>query len=490
MPTPLPALTAAPPRRTTPRTAVAGVAAVALGLLLALATLGPIVAIAVAVAQIGLIIVVAGPTASQRRLHDRVARLPDRAKAVRRLQEVLDSRGIVATVLVDLRGFNRVQDLYGQAIADRMLHEAAARLQAAVRATDTVTRFGPNRFAIVMPAAGESQGCAVAERVAAVIRAPFTYGKVVVRLAVSVGLVVARNGECDAETMLRRADLAADEAARRPDGALSLRVFEPAIEQRARDELQLEIDLRGALDAERFVVNYQPIIDLRTSRVACVEALVRWPDPDRGFVTAADFIPAAEATGLIVPLGRWVLQESLRQAAEWRDGAEAGVSVCVNLSVRQLEDESLVAAVGEALARNNLEPAMLVLEVTESALLAGEAPLRRLEELSALGVRLALDDFGTGYSALNLLSRVPVDIVKIDKSITIDLDEPQRAALTGGILQMLHGVGLSTVVEGIETEAQARDLVRMGATLGQGYLLSRPVPPEALVARDGRLELA
>jgi EAL domain-containing protein (putative c-di-GMP-specific phosphodiesterase class I) len=328
----------------------------------------------------------------------------------------------------------------------------------------------------------------VAERIAAAMRQPFALDGKEVFVGTSIGIARSTVGD-SAEELLRNADLAMYEA--KTSGKGSYRLFEPAMHEVARERLEIEADLRAALDRGEFRLLYQPVVDLESGVAVSVEALVRWDHPTRGLVSPVDFIPAAEATGLIVPLGRWVLEEACRQAVLWQphpddvarhgvadDADDApGLAINVNLSGRQLQDPALAEHVAGALRDSGLDPRRLVLEITETVLMQRtEETLETLHALKALGVRLAIDDFGTGYSSLSYLQRFPVDVLKIDRSFIKDIGHAENnAAIARTVIALGDLLSLRTVAEGIETPEQLARLQTLGCVHGQGYHFSRPV---------------
>jgi diguanylate cyclase (GGDEF)-like protein/PAS domain S-box-containing protein len=390
-----------------------------------------------------------------------------------------------AVLLVDLDNFKHVNDSLGHAAGDRLLAEVAGRLLNATRGSDTVARLGGDEFAVLLGGVrGDDEATLVAGRVVAALRTPFPLQGHEIRLGASVGIAVAAAGDAP-DDLLRNADLALYRAKAQGKGGHAL--FAPEMHAAAVERLELESELRRAVDEQQLVLHYQPVVDLASRGAVGVEALVRWRHPERGMVSPAAFVPLAEATGLIVPLGRWVLAEACRAAAAWnaeRAPGAAPLSVAVNVSGRQLQDPGLLEDVTAALDASALPAACLVVEVTESMLLDNlEAACGRLEALRALGVRVSLDDFGTGYSSLAYLQRLPVDVLKIDRAFTSQVAAGGRsAAFARAVLTFAGALGLRTVAEGVETEAQHDELRALGCDLGQGFLYARPLEPAALTA--------
>jgi diguanylate cyclase (GGDEF)-like protein len=411
---------------------------------------------------------------------------PERSLVARRTS----ASGGPAVLLVDLDHFKRVNDSLGHAVGDELLVIVAQRLLAATRGSDTVARLGGDEFAILLAGVDhEADAIRVADRIVARLAEPFHLGTRTLHIGASVGIALAAPGDA-ADDLLRNADLALYEAKGGGKGHHAL--YAPALHTSAVERLELEDELRRALerteaggDGTPLLLHYQPVIDLRTGRMRGAEALVRWRHPVRGMIPPAAFIPLAEATDLIVPLGRWVLREACRAAAAWTGHATddgPGPSVSVNVSGRQLARADFLDEVTAALRDTRLAPERLVLEVTESVLLADlDVALGRLSTLRALGVRLALDDFGTGYSSLAYLQRLPVEVLKIDRAFTADVtDDGKRGAFARTILTLAETLGLRAVAEGVETVAQHQALLALGCELGQGYLYARPLDGAAL----------
>ncbi|HEY0777832.1 MAG TPA: EAL domain-containing protein [Gemmatirosa sp.] len=429
--------------------------------------------------------------ANRARFQDQVAQAIERATAS-------DTAASVAVLLVDLDGFKLVNDTAGHAAGDALLKEVAGRLRHATRGCDVVARLGGDEFAVLLDTVhAEEDALLVAERIVAALARPIAVHGTSAVVGASVG--IARGGHvpgmrdagrddasADAaislgEALLRDADLALYAAKARGRGQAV--VFEPDMHAAVVERLGLEAALRRGIEREEFHLVYQPIVDLATGALTGVEALVRWQHPARGLVSPAEFIPLAEETGLIRPLGRWVLETACRQGAAW--GADASTfSVTVNVSGRQLQQAAFVAEVEAALAATGFAADRLVLELTESTVIHHpDVARRRLTALKALGVRIAIDDFGTGYSALSYLRQFPIDVLKIDKSFIDAIAQGgQPAALAAAIVALGDALSLRTVAEGVESTDQAAALEGMGCALGQGYLFSRPLAADALTA--------
>ncbi|MBV8719657.1 MAG: EAL domain-containing protein, partial [Chloroflexi bacterium] len=435
-------------------------------------------------------------------LHDPLTNLANRSLLVNRAQHALSSLarsgGSVALLLLDVDGFKTVNDSLGHPAGDRVLVEVASRLNACLRESDTASRLGGDEFAILLEdsaARAETQRTAeaIAQRVLDQLETPILLPSTEVFVSASIGIAVASGPE-DVDELLSRADVAMYAAKR--GGKARYSVFEPNLRADVVRKLELETDLRRAVDAGQFALHYQPIVDLGTRSPVAFEALARWNHPRRGWVQPDQFIGLAEESGLIVPVGRWVLDEACQQLARWQliHSGHSNLRVNVNVAARQLREASFVEDVEAALAQARLSPDALVLEVTETAFLhRSEDVLRRLDALRALGVHLALDDFGTGYSSLAYLRDLPFDSVKTDKSFVDGVEHrPSQAALIRAIVSLGAALELAIVAEGVETAAQATLLAHLGCDMAQGFLFARPA--EARLAEgillDDRAESA
>jgi diguanylate cyclase (GGDEF)-like protein len=383
--------------------------------------------------------------------HDALTGLANRALFSDRLQATLNEGVGVAVLFVDLDDFKAVNDSFGHAVGDDLLVAVSARLAAGMRSGDIVARLGGDEFAVLLGGADERAAVQTAERLIDALGMPLALPGATITVRASLGIAMASPGTTTVGEVLRNADVAMYAAKEAGKGRLA--IFEPGMHTRALDLIEQEHDLLEAIDQDQFVLRYQPVVELASGRMVGVEALVRWRHPTRGLLAPSEFIPLAETSGLIVELGRSILERACRQATRWRGGTE--LMLGVNLSARQLTDHGLVDQVAATLTATGLPAERLVLEITETALL-NSAPDRVLAGLRKVGVRVALDDFGTGYSSLEHLRRFPVDSIKIDK-VFIDrvTGGLRESALARAIVQLGQAMGLATVAEGIETTEQA-----------------------------------
>jgi diguanylate cyclase (GGDEF)-like protein/PAS domain S-box-containing protein len=397
------------------------------------------------------------------------------------LARISRSSGRLAVMYLDLDNFKTVNDSLGHIAGDELLVSVTARLGRALRTGDTAARLGGDEFALLLEDTSLDDAVLVAERVITLLAEPFTVAGKELFASASIGIALDERG-IPRDQLLRNADLAMYTAKGR--GKNRFEVYEPEMHSHAVDRLELEAELRRALERDELCLHYQPIVDISSRAVTGVEALVRWQHPERGLLAPDTFIPVAEDTGLIEPLGRFVLRTACEQTMRWhRDHPGlVGLSVSVNVSPRQLRDPQIVDDVAEALAATQLPPACLTLEITESAMMRdAEVALVHLTALRDLGVRLAVDDFGTGYSSLSYLQRFPIDILKIDRSFVKSMDQgPEDSALARAIVRLAQTLRLVAVAEGVETTAQADLLLQLGCPLAQGFLYSKPEPPAAL----------
>jgi diguanylate cyclase (GGDEF)-like protein/PAS domain S-box-containing protein len=419
-------------------------------------------------------------------LHDSLTGLPNRVLLDDRIEQALVRArahdGRVAVLVLDLDEFKLVNDGLGHLAGDELLVAVAHRLTECVRPDDTVARFGGDEFVIVCDAADPEMATQLGNRVLEVLQAPFSVQGMDIFVTASIGLVIA-DLDANPDGLLRDADAAMYQAKQR--GRSRLEMFDQELRDRAASKLQSAAELRRALHQRELEVFYQPVVAIADGRPLGVEALLRWRHPEHGLVSPADFIPLAEETGMIVPIGRWVLQEALRQRASWEAElpGQARLQLSVNLSARQLSEPTLVDDVSAALVATSADPSSLVLEITESVLMHDSGWLSTLNAIHSLGVALHVDDFGTGYSSLAYLKTLPVDVLKIDRAFIDDLgaDADDRAIITA-IIALARALSLGVVAEGVETETQLEVLRELGCDRAQGYLFARPMPYDQLVA--------
>jgi diguanylate cyclase (GGDEF)-like protein len=387
----------------------------------------------------------------------------------------------IALLMLDLDGFKAVNDTYGHAIGDELLMMVARRLRGSLRPSDLVARLGGDEFAVLLERVDHHQTLAAAQRLLIAVNAPFAFSRGTISLSASIGLCHAADARGTLDLM-RDADVAMYRA--KADGKNRIVSFEPAMQARVARRLRLETELRRSVDNGDFVLHYQPLVDLETLEVVGAEALLRWRHPERGLLLPTAFVDIAEDTGLILPLGRWVLEQAAKDAAIWQEVAGAPFSVSANLSPSQLHDPDLVAIVVAILQDADMPPESLVVEITENLLLKdAELARSRLSALRSVGVKVAVDDFGTGYSSFAYLDRYPVDILKIDRSFVGSLGgRPRASVLVRSILDLALAFDLETVAEGIETTDQLRTLRSLGCRFGQGFRFAVPRPAEQITS--------
>jgi diguanylate cyclase (GGDEF)-like protein len=428
-------------------------------------------------------------------LHDPLTGLPNRLLFSDRLEQALARAGRhkepIAMLFMDLYNFKVVNDSLGHEVGDGLLKAVARRLRTQLRAEDTIARLGGDEFAILLEGvASLSDATEVAERIAEMLRAPFPLlegQQIVVTASVGISLSTSEvpPGEDGHENMLLRdADTAMYQA--KANGKGRYEVFDKSMYSQALERLELESDLRRALERGELRLYYQPKVWLKTGEVFAVEALVRWEHPERGLLLPSQFISLAEETGLIVPLGQWVMRKSCRQARQWHDQFpdSTPLGVCVNLSAKEFQHGDLVEDVARNLREPGLDPSTLTVEITESILME-DVPrtVAMLEELKSLGVKLGVDDFGTGYSALSYLKRFPIDWLKIDRSIIEGLgQDPTNEAVATAAIVLAHALGAQVTAEGIMTSEQLERLRVLGCDAGQGFYFCEPRLSEAAIA--------
>jgi diguanylate cyclase (GGDEF)-like protein/PAS domain S-box-containing protein len=389
----------------------------------------------------------------------------------------------VAVALLDLDHFKHINDAYGHSAGDRLLREISERLRRCVRETDTVARLGGDEFVVVLTDLAQAEDADhVTEKIVDAMAVPVRLEDREVYVGASIGLALyPRDGE-HGEILLRNADIAMYRV--KEYGRNSVRRFTPELANMALDRVDMEGALRRALEHGEFLLHYQPKVDVVSRRIVGAEALIRWEQPQVGLIHPMEFIPLAEETGLILPIGAWVMEEAFRQQAAWRDAGLPPLKIAINISARQFRQDDLPELVARKLAATGADPAAFTFEMTESMVMHDvNSALMALRTLKDLGITLSLDDFGTGYSSLSYLRRFPIDEVKIDRSFITELHHNEDdAAIAAAVVAMAHSLGLSVVAEGVEIEEQFATLERLGCHEVQGYLLGRPLPAEAFAA--------
>jgi diguanylate cyclase (GGDEF)-like protein len=420
--------------------------------------------------------------------HDSLTGLPNRAMFTELLKAEMESSKrrndhLFAVLFLDLDRFKNINDSLGHTHGDLLLVAFAERLERALRPVDTLARFGGDEFAILLSGMHDATDAVrVAQRISEELSQPFVLDKNSAFATASIGIALSSSGYDRPEDILRDADTAMYRA--KENGKARYEVFDHAMHARAVSRLQLESDLRQAVEQKEFCVYYQPIVSLETGRLAGFEALVRWNHPRRGLVSPADFIPVAEETGLIVPIGGWVLQEACKHVRKCQLAfpSHRSLSLSVNLSARQVAQADLLDRIKEALAISNLSPHHLKLEITESVVMENaEAAALMFKQLRSLGVQLSIDDFGTGYSSLSYLHRFPLNYLKIDRSFVSRLTTDNDNAIVRTISTLARNLGMEVIAEGIETEEQYQQLKMLGCEYGQGFLFSHPVNSEGVI---------
>ncbi|MGE0794995.1 MAG: putative bifunctional diguanylate cyclase/phosphodiesterase [Acidimicrobiia bacterium] len=419
--------------------------------------------------------------------HDALTGLPNRSLFLDRLGRALDGAPLVghplAVLYCDLDRFKVVNDSLGHSVGDALLRAVGHRLHRAVRGTDTVARLGGDEFAVLADELRDpADAVVVARKLAAALAEPVEIDRHRLHVTASIGIAVwsPGDGACPPESLVRDADVAMYRA--KANGASGHELFDEELRHTAVRRLETESALRRSLGLHQFHVHFQPEISLDDGRLVGLEALVRWAHPVDGLVAPATFLPVAEETGLIVPIGVDVLGQACAEASTWHAGGASGPTVWVNVSARQLADPGLVRAVGEAVDRWLPGPGSLGLEITETDVVPDDDRSRRnVAALKDLGVQIAIDDFGTGFASLAYLWRFPADVIKIDRSFVARLDDdPDATVLVRAMIDLAHSLGKTIVAEGVETDDQLEALRRLGCDTAQGYLLHRPMPAAAL----------
>ncbi|GAC1606968.1 MAG: hypothetical protein NVS3B3_08610 [Aquirhabdus sp.] len=418
-------------------------------------------------------------------LHDNLTKLPNRALFLDRLSYTLNSAHRdgreFALMFMDLDGFKEVNDAYGHHIGDLLLHEVAQRIQNRLRSQDTFARLGGDEFVLLINNDEPDGAAMVAEKLQKILREPFYIEEHILRITSSIGIAIYPENGNTQHDLLTNADAAMYHA--KETGRNAYCFFDASMNTHAHEHMEIMQDLRTALERRELVVYYQMKVDTQNGKAVGAEALVRWQHPKHGLIPPDQFIPLAEKTGLIIPIGSWVLDEACRQMREWQDMGHRQWTVAVNLSALQFTHTDLIQTVSEALTRHGLEPSGLILEVTESTTMHDvDASAVILESLNVMGVKMAIDDFGTGYSSLLYLTRLPATELKIDRGFIANIEQlTEDQEIVSAIIALGHVLGLKIVAEGVETIAQRDFLAERGCDTLQGYLFGKPMPPHEFI---------
>jgi diguanylate cyclase (GGDEF)-like protein len=410
--------------------------------------------------------------------HDGLTGLLGRSGLVEHLNDLLTAgQSTGALLLLDLDDFNLINDSLGHEVGDAVLLEVASRLSRAFPG-EVIAKYGGDEFAVVAPSVTDhAEAAAAARKIFEMLDADVAVHGHALRVTASLGIALQKGVRgVSASTLIRNADSALSHA--KSAGPAQYRLYDSVMRREVREQLEIQDGLRKAMDAGQLHIAYQPIVHLDNRQIIGAEALLRWTHPEKGNIPPVDFIHVAEKSGLIVPIGQWVMRSACETMAPLHN--ECDVYIAVNVSVRQLVGDLFAAWVEDVLARTRLAPCALVVEVTETALMDDIGLVRSaFHRLRAQGVQVAIDDFGTGYSSLARLQRLPVDVIKLDRAFVTDVDSrPEARAMAAAILQVSGAIGARIVAEGIETEAEAATLLDLGYTTAQGYLFGRPMPIE------------
>ncbi|TAN45234.1 MAG: EAL domain-containing protein [Nitrospirae bacterium] len=415
---------------------------------------------------------------------DVLTKLPNRSLMYDRLRQALTFasryRQLIAIMLIDLDRFKEINDTLGHHVGDQLLVEASARLAGAIRKSDTAARMGGDEFLVILPDVGSATNAAhLAQKFNSLLASPFLLSGHDLYISASIGVTMFPNDGSDPDVLVKNADTAMYHA--KAQGKNNFKFFTEDINKSTVERFVLETRFRQALDKLEFHLNYQPKIDIKTGRIIGMEALLRWYHPDQGQVRPTLFIPLAEETGLIIPLGEWALREACRQNKEWQDEGLRPIRVSVNLSVRQFRKRDFLTIVKEILSETGLDPKYLMLEITESTIIEDiSGTIIMLNALRDAGVSVSIDDFGTGYSSLNYLNKFALDELKIDASFISDLSIPENCRVVESIIALAHGLKHKVVAEGVETRDQVEFLRSNDCDEIQGYYFSKPLSAETL----------
>jgi diguanylate cyclase (GGDEF)-like protein len=415
--------------------------------------------------------------------HDQLTGLPNRRLLIDRLDQVLDRerrhKKLAALLFLDLDRFKYINDTLGHLKGDEVLKEVAKRLNMCIRKSDTLARHGGDEFTILVQGLSRVEDITkLTDRIFSLFNTPFHLKGQHIFVTTSIGVSIYPNDGEDAESLIKNADIALYKA--KEEGRNTYQLFTSTMNESAVKRISIENKLRGAIAKEEFVLHYQPQLDTNTNEVVGVEALLRWQDPESGLIPPGDFIPIAEDTGLIIPIGDWVLRTACAQNKVWQEKDFEPLTMSVNVSLRQFKQKDFVSIVKNILKETNLNPQFLELELTESILMDDvESVIKELHELKTMGIRLSIDDFGTGYSSLEYLKKMPIDMLKIAqefvKNIVVDSDD---VAIAKTIVQVAKSLNLEVIAEGVETIEHLKILRTLQCNKIQGYLFSRPLPSE------------
>lgn len=426
--------------------------------------------------------------------HDGLTDLPNRRLFEDRLGQELSRlrwrKRVMAVLFLDIDRFKQVNDSLGHHIGDALLAAFSDRLKSCLRSGDTVARMGGDEFAILLTDVAREQDVAlVVQKIFDSLVKPACIDGRDIFMATSVGVSLSPKDGEDPSSLLKTADMAMYRA--KEDGGNSCQYYQPALQAQKMEWLTLESSLRQALERQEFLLHYQPQVDLDSGRMIGIEALVRWNHPEQGLVPPGKFIPLAEETGLIIPIGEWVLRTACVQARIWQSEGFNNIRVAVNLSARQFRQKNLIEMIGHIIKETGIEPRLLELELTESIMQNAEMSIKALRQLSAMGLEIAIDDFGTGYSSLSYLKRFPINTLKIDQAFIRHLtDDPDDPLIVTAIITLAHNLRLNAIAEGVETAEQLKLLRLLRCDRMQGYYFSRPLPADEmskLLAEDRRL---
>lgn len=422
---------------------------------------------------------------SEMAYYDQLTGLPNRALLMDRIAQALvmaqRESTIFAVLFFDLDRFKIINDTLGHTMGDEVLKDVSERLKRYTRRSDTLARQGGDEFTVVAQNIANIEDVTkIAENILSAFKKPFSIQKQQFSISVSMGISIYPNDGVDAETLIKNADIALYKS--KDGGRNSFRFYDSTMDEGIATRLTLGNKLCAAIEKNEFLIHYQPQVDTSTGEIFGFEALVRWQDPDGGLISPGEFIPVAEDTGLIVPLGEWILREACKQNKEWQNKGLKEMSVSVNISMLQFKQKEFVSKVERVLEETGLDPKYLELELTESIVMKdAESTLKVLHKLKSIGLRLSIDDFGTGYSSLEYLTRMPIDMLKIDQSFVKDItSNPDDVVIARAIIQMAHNLQLDVIAEGVETRDQFELLNNLRCGKIQGYLFSRPLPPSEI----------